>query len=417
MRYDFAESYVVEPGWVRARRQTAALLADAYRELNAKRLFWITLYLSLAVVVAFAFISITPRGLKVFAWEIPSLFNTSIIPPDTFYKFLFTQFAISWWLGVAALILALISVASIIPDFISGGSIDLYLSRPISRLRLFVTKYLTSLLFVALQVFVFCVASFIVIGVKGHVWEFGIFLAVPLVTLLFSYLYCICVLIGLATRSTLAAILLTLLFWFFLFATNAADGALLTFRTVSRERQARINSNVESWDRMIQIQKSLPSQKQSAGALKNFEFQRDALLPEKRDVDATVTQLNFWYGLISSTRAPLPKTDETVDLMTRWLVEPDPILNAQRQTGERRHERREAWRARNRANELAATRASAPVPPTLHRTDVDPDDPAVIDELQHEMESRSAMRIIGSSLGFEVVILALAAWIFCRRDF
>src|SRR5262245_55512747 len=104
--------------------QTAALFVDAYRELNAKRLFWITLWLSLAVVLAFAFISITPRGFKVFAWEIPSPFNSTIIPPDTFYKFLFTQWAIPWWLGVAASILALISVASIFPDFISGGSID-----------------------------------------------------------------------------------------------------------------------------------------------------------------------------------------------------------------------------------------------------------------------------------------------------
>src|SRR2546421_5526612 len=84
-------------------RETAALFADAYRELNAKRLFWITLYLSLAVVVAFAFISITPRGFTIFGKEVPSFFNSTIIPPDTFYKFVFTQFAISWWLGVIAL--------------------------------------------------------------------------------------------------------------------------------------------------------------------------------------------------------------------------------------------------------------------------------------------------------------------------
>src|SRR5207247_499161 len=145
--------------------------------------------------VAFAFISITPRGFTIFGKEVPSFFNSTIIPPDTFYKFVFTQFAISWWLGVIALVLALISVGSIFPDFISGGSIDLYLARPISRLRLFLTKYLTSLLFIALQVLIFCAASFFVIGVKGRVWEFGIFLSVSLVTLLFSYLYCICVIV------------------------------------------------------------------------------------------------------------------------------------------------------------------------------------------------------------------------------
>ena len=34
--------------------QTLALLLDAYRELNAKKLFWITMILSGVIVLAFA---------------------------------------------------------------------------------------------------------------------------------------------------------------------------------------------------------------------------------------------------------------------------------------------------------------------------------------------------------------------------
>jgi ABC-type transport system involved in multi-copper enzyme maturation permease subunit len=396
--------------------QTVALLIDAYRELNAKRLFWITLWLSLAVVATFAFVSITPTGFKIFVWDIPSFFNSTIIPADTFYKFLFTEWAIPWWLGVAASILALISVASVFPDFISGGSIDLYLARPIGRLRLFVTKYLTGLLFVAMQVLVFCAASFLVIGVKGHVWEFGIFLAVPLVTGFFSYLYCVCVLMGLITRSTLAAILVTLLFWFGLFALNSAGVILLTIRTVTEERQMRMSDNIATWDNMIAQHRSLPAEKQSAGALKNFEFQRDALLIEKRQVDTTVSQLQFWQGLIERVRAPLPKTDESIKLMNRWLIEPDPIMKAQAEAAQRRRERREAWRNRNRAGASSTQSSSLPAP-TMQRTDISPDDPSVMEELQQQLNARSAVRILGSSLAFEVVVLALAAWIFCRRDF
>src|SRR5437868_1588197 len=89
-------------GFTAAVTQTAALFVDGYRELNSKRLFWITLVLSLLVVLAFAFISITPRGIKMFAWELPGPWNSSAIPPQTFYKFLFTQWAIPWWLGFAA---------------------------------------------------------------------------------------------------------------------------------------------------------------------------------------------------------------------------------------------------------------------------------------------------------------------------
>ena len=61
----------------------------------------------------------------------------------------------------------MISTASLFPDFLAGGAVDLYLSKPISRLRLFLFKYSCGLLFVALQIGCFCLASFLVIGLRG----------------------------------------------------------------------------------------------------------------------------------------------------------------------------------------------------------------------------------------------------------
>ena len=74
--------------------------------------------------------------------------------------------------------------ASIFPDFVDRGSIDLMLSKPIGRTRLFFTKFLTGLLFAGLQVTVFTLASFLVIGLRGGDWEPWIFIAVPLVLVL-----------------------------------------------------------------------------------------------------------------------------------------------------------------------------------------------------------------------------------------
>jgi ABC-type transport system involved in multi-copper enzyme maturation permease subunit len=419
---EYAQPALRRSGLAMIWTQTAALFVDAYRELNAKRLFWITLVLSLGVVVAFAFISITDRGFKMFAWEIPSPYNATNIPPETFYKFLFTQWAIPWWLGFIASILALISVGSIFPDFLNTGSIDLYLAKPISRLRLFVTKYLTGLLFVALQVLVFAAASFVVIGVKGRAWEFGIFLAVPLVTLFFSYLYSVCVLIGLVTRSTLAAILLTMLFWCGVWSTNAADAFLVVFKSASEEKQARLQDNLDAWQRLIDVQRtavSTAATQASTGNLRNFQMQRDALIPQKQEADDTVNKLRFWHTLVARVRMPLPKTDETVDLMNRWLVEPDPIIRATKESAELRHQRREAWRARrNAANGVATTgSAGGPRPAGLRSTDVSTDDPDVLGRVYDEVDSRTTASILGTSIGFEAFILAIAAFTFCRRDF
>ena len=72
------------------------------------------------------------------------------------------------------------------------------------------------------------------IGLRGGAWEPGLFLAVPLVVCFFSYLFSVCVFLGVVTRSTLAALLVTLLFWFLVFSVGAAENLLLTFHTMDK---------------------------------------------------------------------------------------------------------------------------------------------------------------------------------------
>jgi ABC-type transport system involved in multi-copper enzyme maturation permease subunit len=394
--------------------QTGGLLVDAYRELHSKKLFWITLGLSLLVVLAFAFVGINERGITIFGKEIPGPWNTNIIPAGTFYRFLFTDIAIPWWLGFFAAILALVSVGGIFPDLLTGGSIDLYLSKPISRLRLFLTKYLFALLFVALQVLVFSAASFLVIGIRGGTWEPGIFLAVPLVTLFFSYLYCVCVLVGLVTRSTLAAILLTVLFWGGLFAINSADAVLLSFRTAAQQEVEDRQRLVHGNEVLIARNNSLPEQQR--GNVSQFEFQLEwqkKLLVEAQD---TLGKLQFWHNLVLGVKTPLPKTNETVDLMSRWLVDPDPLFAAERQSYERRQERRQTNRGRR--NE-PATSPVDPLPATQPSRGLEPylQQPETQQQIREAARSRSVAWVVGTSVGFEVAVLTLAALIFCRRDY
>ena len=171
-------------------RQTVALFVDAYRELNHRRLFWVTIVLSGLVVAAFAAIGNDEEGLTILHWSIPFPFvSTNFIPRADFYKFTFAQLGVGYWLGWIATIIGLVSTASIFPDFVDRGSIDLMLSKPIGRTRLFFTKFLTGLLFAGLQVTVFTLASFLVIGLRGGDWEPWIFISIPLVLLFFSYLF------------------------------------------------------------------------------------------------------------------------------------------------------------------------------------------------------------------------------------
>jgi len=382
--------------------QTSALLVDAYRDLQARKLFWLTLVLSLLMSVMFGFVGIDERGFSIFGKSFPSSFNSNIIPPAQFYKFLFVSLAIPMWLGFLAAVLGLIAVGGIFPDMISGGSIDLYLSRPIGRLRLFLTKYAFGLSFIALQVLLFSLSSFFVIGIRGGSWEPRVFLAVPLVTLFFSYLFCVCVLIGIVTRSTLAAILLTMLLWGGLWAVHSTDMALTSLAAAADARVHQQQRTIKFNDDLIAKNEALPPEKR--GNVSQFIFQRDKQKQNLTEYEQTAADLRWWQRLFLMVKAPLPKTAETVDLMSRWLLNPEPFMEAQEDSRERRQERRAA-------RGIPTTRDST------ERLDMYMGTPDAQQAIAQEINARRATWIIGTSLGFEVVVLALASWIFCRRDY
>lgn len=378
--------------------QTTALIVDAYREVNSKKLFWLTMLFSSVIVLVFAFVGINERGVTVFTWEFPAPLNTNIIPKDQFYKTVFTTVALKWWLSLFATVLALISVCSIFPDLLTGGSIDLYLAKPVSRLRLFLTKYLLGLTFAALQVTVFTVACFLVMGIRGGTWEWRAFLAIPLVTLFFSYLFCMCVLVGILTRSSIASLLLTILFWGFLIGLNATDDVLLTFRSWFEERVDNQQRLVDYNADLMTRNEAMPTTQRSN--LSAIERLQPGAIQKLAELQTMAERLKWWHTLFVQIKAPFPKTGETIDLMNRWLVPSEATMAVSREKARQREEHR-------------ARRGRPPRDPDR----VEPNDPAVLERAQEAIASRTAARLIGSSLGFEAVILGLAALVFCRRDF
>jgi hypothetical protein len=319
--------------------------------------------------------------------------------PHLFYKYAFAVIGVPFWLTWAAAVLALISTASIFPDFVSSGSIELLLSRPLGRLRLYFTKYFSGLLFVALQVVVFSAASFVVIAIRGQSLEWGVFLAVPIVVLFFSYLFCVLAVVGQLTRSTVAALLVTILFWVTLFSLKATEHFLL----VQRERYAL---DVEDLERMLSLQEERAQHAMDDHADGKTDIGLDEgsepeqLTPEQANpfivgtrhrLEAARTKAETWarwHGRIMLPRTILPKTQETIALLEHGLISKDEDLLL----------------------EVSGRSAGSG-----GRTAMD--DPRVTSRVQHEVRKRSRLWIIGTSLLFEAVVLAFGAWRFCRRDF
>lgn len=379
--------------------QTKALFVDAYRDLNARKMFWVVLVLNALAIGAFGMLGIDGGQLKLLNWKIPTDDFTQGLPLAGFiYKWIFSYFVVGKWLTWIATVLALISTASIFPDFMAGGTIDLYLSKPMGRLRLFLTKYATGLLFVALQVTVFTFGSFLVLGIRGGTWEPGLFLAIPIVVLFFSYLFSICVFLGVFTRSTLAAFFLTLIAWFMIFGLNTSDRFLMQIDDHYRDQAQRATRQLVGVDRQIQAVQRRLDQAATRPAeasvdpgkpspdtlqLQRLQAQRVRLEAEARD-----RQPPPWVAqaqrVVFALDTLVPKTQDTIGLLDRVLFDDVVIQTVMNFSGEDHSPRgMHGWRG----------------------------------QIQNMLHARGLWWILGSSIGFEAIVLSLASWRFCRRDF
>lgn len=391
-------------------RQTAAILLDAYRELNAKKLFWITLIISALVVIAFALVRLTPTGIKVIAWEVPSPFNLSIMTNAAFYKLMFQSLGVNFWLSWAAGIIGLIVTCSMIPDFVASGSIELTLSKPIARARLFLTKFLAGMMFTVMQVGVFSVAAFLLIGIRGGEWNPRILLAIPVVSLMFSYLFSVCALVGMVTRSAIFSLIATLLVWLLIFAVHTVEtGVMLQLRVAAELNVQRAEARLERFDKGQPVDEpEKPKKSGLMGTIVNAvtpkaapptreELQSD--LDSSREDQGTWTR---WHRGLFVGKTLLPKTAETTGLLQRWLFAKDELLALQ----DDQLERQEAAQAR-----MAELRDR----PQRKRYFIG--SPVVAQESMRRVEQRSVAWVIGTSLMFEAVLLASGCWLFVRKDF
>jgi ABC-type transport system involved in multi-copper enzyme maturation permease subunit len=388
--------------------QTLAIFRDAYRELNSKKMFWITLVISSFVVLVFAAFGINEKGVTFLNLQMnTSPFDSNMIPRKKFYLFAFANIGVPVWLTWAASILALISTASIFPDFLASGSIELTLSKPISRLRLFLTKYVAGLLFVGLQVLAFSLASFLVIGIRGGTrdsWEPSILLAIPVVLVFFSYLFCICVLLGLLTRSTVASLLLTLLAWLGLWGVNSADGLLLVQRetvAVNADRASRRLDRQEqaARARLAELREQgqpIPGEGGTPlpqGASDQLEAVNQSLAKARLDSKEASDSARRWArysGMVTLVKTILPKTADTIGLLDRSLLSAE--------------DKKLFGGPRRDVNDDSLARFGN-------------NDPEVVRRLEHAVRDRPVWWIVGTSLGFEALILGIGALVFCRRDF
>ena len=378
--------------------QFKALLIDAYRQLSAAKLFWVTFGISILVVVSYGSVGFNEQGISVLfgLWEIESeQLNAGSPWARGLYIGIFSSFLVNIWLAWIATVLALISTCSIFPEFVHSGSIELTISKPISRLKLFFSKYLVSLLFVVLQGAIFCVGVFICIGLRVGEWNPMVYAAIPIVATFFSYLYAVCVLVGIVTRSGITALLITGVFWMVLWTVQTSEAVLNRIVIQQQVDIERFNEGVKKAEaELVTIKETSTEDFRIPKVEKRIETYRNDIT-ESEEFLEKITQ---WHTPTSWVLAICPKNAQTIGLLQRWLNDPDGFDITAIIAGDMRSVEG------SEVEEIDGTTRGARERETKRR-------------MQEAYESNSLFYVVGTSLLFEGFVLGLASLYFCRKDF
>ncbi len=143
----------------------------------------------------------------------------------------------SGFLYVFCTFLAIFATAHLVPRMQEKGTIDLYLARPVSRVRLLMSRYLAGLILAGSNVVYLMGTIWMIVAWKTGVWNARFLLAGSIIFLVIAVLLAFAFLVGVFTSSTAVSIMATYGIFFFGLMLAAHDKFAAA---VSKQWQANV---------------------------------------------------------------------------------------------------------------------------------------------------------------------------------
>ena len=195
-------------------RRVVEIMADWFRYLRSTASFKLLVIASALAALALLCVRFEDHKIVLLAWDIDvSQVKVFGSPPGRGIEFLI----LTTWLDTLpflGFIVTLVATANVIPEQLRKGRIDAILARPVTRLQVVLGDFLGGLLMVTLVGTILVGGSWLSLAIRGEVFPPAWFLTIPILVAQYAILHAIAMLLGFWTRSTVASILLTLLFWF-----------------------------------------------------------------------------------------------------------------------------------------------------------------------------------------------------------
>jgi len=165
----------------------------------------------------------TSAHLTYLIWDTPSLVPMTRKQFETGIKFVLSGF-MQFFVGVIAVFVAVLVTSPIIPRTFEVGSIELLLSKPISRVLLFLAKFAGGCSFILVNAAYMIVGLWLIVGVRFGVWNHRLLLCIPIFLFLFAIYFSVSALAGLIWRSAIVSVVVAALFWATCFAVGFSKG-------------------------------------------------------------------------------------------------------------------------------------------------------------------------------------------------
>ena len=202
----------------------AANIEDVMREAAARWTLLAYFFLSTIFIIIFAsainldIVDGTLAGAKLFGKEVQMNDSMSI-----------EKLVLGFESGFSAVLyflctfLAIFATAHLVPRMQEKGTIDLYLSRPVSRLSLLLSRYVAGLLLAASNVTYLMLSIWAIVVWKTGVAHFKFLLAGAIIMLVIATLLAFAFLVGVVTSSTAVSIMTSYGLFFFSLMLLAHD--------------------------------------------------------------------------------------------------------------------------------------------------------------------------------------------------
>jgi ABC-type transport system involved in multi-copper enzyme maturation permease subunit len=133
----------------------------------------------------------------------------------------FLELVLAWGVaGTFGLLMALIWTAGFVPAFLDPGSVSVLLAKPVARWQLLLGKYAGVLSFVGFHVILFVALTWLALGIRTEVWNLTYWWCIPLLLLQFAIFYSFSLLLAVISRSTVACVFGSVLYWLLAWGIN-----------------------------------------------------------------------------------------------------------------------------------------------------------------------------------------------------